>query len=126
MKQSKTLTLIRDELREFADEFEVTDSGWTQILFNKHVSKLINKGVIRTNKLPRKVGLTEIIEFVLRSDKSALDSKASRDEIVKQAEIFDNTIHNYRGEPDEEDMEDAERSLKKVIEILDNSVTNAR
>jgi hypothetical protein len=111
MNRQKAMQLLIDELIEFVGEIDVSDPEWTQILFNKRVSSLIRKGVVRTRKLPRKIRLADIIELVV-------DREVHHGDILADAEQFDDVIRSYGEEPDRESMEEARDSLEKLIESL--------
>jgi hypothetical protein len=111
MNRQKVMQLLIDELVEFGDEFDASDPEWTQILFNKHLSNLIRKRVVRTRNLPRKIRLAEIVELLI-------DSEKRTDEMMQPAKHFDDIIRSYGDEPDKESMEEARVSLEKVIDEL--------
>jgi hypothetical protein len=113
MTRPKKLQLIREELAEFQEEFDVSDPDWTQILFKKHVSSLINRGVLKTRRLPRKVRLIEIIELV------GLDDDR---EIVDLAEQFDEVLQAYGEGPSKDEMREGLRSLGQVLVLLEKII----
>src|SRR5438445_10277057 len=121
MKSQKATEILRNELVEFEDEFDTSDPEWTQVMFNRRVSTLIRKGVIRTRKLPRKVRLTEIVEILFHSDEYEENYNA----LIEQAQEFDNVIQSYRGEPDKAEMENAHESLNKLVEWLNGLLNRA-
>jgi hypothetical protein len=118
MKKLEAVKLLRDELVDFSDEVDPSDPEWTQILFNKRVSNLIRKGVVRTKKLPRKVRLTEIVESVLGSKPD--------DEILERAKESDEMLHSYGDGPAEEEMKAAQNSLLRLIELLDKAIVSGQ
>jgi hypothetical protein len=122
MIQIKALQKLREELAEFDDEFDTTDPDWTEVLFRKHVTELLTKRVIRTKKRPRKIGLADLIELVFRSD----NSEHGYDPLLEAAQEFDVLLSSYNGEPDEEEMKEARNNLRKVINLLEGIVGNAK
>lgn len=116
MKPKKALKLVVDELSGFADEMDVSDPEWTQILLNQRISSLIKKGVLETTELPRKLRLTDILEM--------LDLQVPDGEFWDNAERFDDVIRSYGEEPDRESMEEARDSLAKIIESLRNAAND--
>ena len=112
MNRKKKLKLLRDELAKFSEDFDTTDPEWSQVLFKKHVSRLIDKGVIRTNKLPRKVRMMDILESLLDEAQTA--------EIWEQARQLDDVLHSYGDEPDKEAMEEARDSLESIVGVLND------
>ncbi len=118
MKRLKALLKLRDELKEFYDEFDVSDPEWTQILFHKRVSALIRSGTIKTSKLPRKVGLTDVFELLF-GEANAAENYA---EVLENTQKFDGILSSYSGEPSEEEMEEAQELLTGIIDKLSESL----
>lgn len=110
MDSRNALKLLLSELNEFEGEVDTSDPEWTQIIFNKHVSSLINKGVIRTKKIPRKVRLAEIIELIFDSEEPS--------EMLEKAGEFDEILRTYGEGPGKEEMKQAVLALHEVIELL--------
>jgi len=110
MNRKKTLKIVVDELGQFADDMDISDPEWTQILLNQRISSLIKKGVLETSELPRKLRLTDILEM--------LDLEMPDGGIWDNAERFDDVIRSYGEEPDRESMEEARDCLAKIIESL--------
>ena len=116
MERKKAITLLIEELSEFADEIDVSDPEWTQILLNQRISSLIKKGVVESTSLPRKLRLADILGM--------LDFEIPDGEIWDDAERFDDVIRSYGEEPDRESMEEARDSLAKIIESLRNAAND--
>jgi hypothetical protein len=115
MKKLDAIKIVRDELSDFSEEIDTSDPEWTQILFNKRVSTLIRKRVLRTNKVPRKVLISEIIDSVVKPDPG--------DEIVEPAQHADEMLHSYGDGPDKREMREAQRSLYRVVELIDEMLS---
>lgn len=110
-RTSKKIKKLLAELEGFVHEIDTTDPEWTQVLFKERVSNLIRDKVLKTDKMPWKVNLTDVLELVL----GRVDS-----DLLETAETFDDALSSYGAEPDEDEMNHAYDAVVEIVKRLGN------
>ena len=101
---------LRDELVAFADEFDTSDPVNTEVLLDTHISKLVEKGLIKSKKKGNDIHLDDAFECILKVTETH--------ELVENARLFRTLISSYGGDPTDDDMEEAFDILSRLIETV--------
>jgi len=109
---------LLSELKEFAEELDVTDPGWTEVMLDTHISNLIGKGTIKAPRWRKNLRLDDVFDLVFRDE--------ATDDLRERVQMFQDLTNTYRGEPDREDMEEATSVLSEIIERVSAYLEKAK
>jgi hypothetical protein len=113
----KAIQELLSELKAFMDEFDETDAESTQVMLDTHISNLLDKKVIRKPKKPKNILLEDVLRSILGSHQI--------DGAIDRAEMVQELIDSYGGEPSNEDMEEAKGLLDELIQKLSEYLDQA-
>ncbi len=111
----ESLNAIGAELESFLEEFDPLDAEDAQLRRDALISTMISAGVLAESRRVKKFRLHIALEGVSLPIRN-------RDTIVAQAEMFDDLIDSYGGEPDESDMAEAKTLLVEISEALKSAI----
>jgi hypothetical protein len=100
-----------EALSTVLDEFDPEDAEYDRGLLKTAFSALTSEGFVETRVSAKDLGLRGLVELLF-GDKAA-------ETLVDGAQSFDNLLDTYVGEPTTEDIEEAQKHLRRVIEALE-------
>jgi hypothetical protein len=97
-------------LQTVLDEFDTSDAEYDEGLLKTAFTNLINEGFIKKDLRARDLGLRDLMEEIF--------GEQAPDDLLDRAQTFDNLVDTYVGEPSEEDIEEAQGHLERILKSL--------
>ena len=102
---------LQIELAAFHEAFDSTDPEGMEVMLSEHISILIKKGFVKPRKGRRTLHLADVLSYILKIGES--------DGMLENAQMFENLISSYGGEPSDDDMDEAFEILAGLVADLD-------
>jgi hypothetical protein len=97
-------------LQTVFDEFDTSDAEYDEGLLKTAFTNLINEGFIKKDLRARDLGLHDLMEEIF--------GEQAPDDLLDRAQTFDNLVDTYVGEPSDEDIEEAQGHLERILKSL--------
>lgn len=109
MRNRPAIEKLHEGLKTVCEEFPTDDAESVQVSLDICISAALKE--ISTEKLPPNLSLHATIEHVF--------GKRAGSDLLQKAELLEDLINTYRGDPSEEEMQEAWEVLDEIVEMLD-------
>jgi hypothetical protein len=110
-KTKERVRTILDELKSFVEDFDVDNPEDAQTRKDALISAFVDAGLLKFKKSFRTVSLEMAIS------KLTIDIP-EREGLESMAEMFEDLITSYGGDPPLTDMQEAKELLEEIVQVL--------